>query len=660
MWAIPRGPCHRLPLIAHLSVVNAPQSRLTPRARFSARNRRLALAFAEAIIPGSPGLPGADERTLVQIEEYVERVGLGLTLPALGTMLELLDRTAVAYTGRRFSLLSRAEQQRCLDHFSNNPATKIPIHLFAVMLKMLHFDRDDVLTPLGVNRKRIMPQTPPSWMANVHGAAEWDPDETIECDVVVIGTGAGGGVIGAELAERGHAVLFVEEGPYAQRHDFQHSQVEAFERFYRTGTWVFGNNVFPIFSGKLVGGSTAINTGTSLRPPGFVIDDWQERLGDDFSADALEPYFAKVEAKLGVRPNSRAAIGPIADVIARGCDKLGWSHFAIPRNAPDCEGEGFCTYGCPTEARRSTNVSYVPAALKNGATLLTGFRAETVIVENGRAVGLRGVSTANGKEIEVRSRVVVLSGGSIPTPLLLLKQGIANRSGQVGRNLTLHPSTGMTAIFDERIDGQRHIPQGYGSMEFIDDGILINAAQSDPTVFAITLATMGERLMQAVAVQDHSLGLGILVHDHGPGGRVRPGPLGRPLITYNLVPKDVEMLHKGLVRTAQMLFAAGAKRLYPGMMSRPEIDGPDELSRLTEMQPRANDFILISFHPLNTCKMGEDPRDSVVNLEQESHDVKNLFIVDGSSIPGAPAVNPQITIMAFATRAAEHVHARLS
>jgi choline dehydrogenase-like flavoprotein len=640
--------------------VNAPKDRLAPRARFTGGSRRLALAFSEAILPGSPGLKGADERTIDQIETYIERIGLGMTVPALGAMLEVLDKAAIAYMGRRFSRLSRGEQQACLDHFANNPATRIPVHLLGVMLKMLHFDRDDVLSQLGVERKRIMPQSPPSWFANVHSATSWDPSETIECDVVVIGTGAGGAVVGAELAERGHAVLFVEEGPYAQRHDFVHSQVEAFERFYRTGTWVFGNNVFPIFSGKLVGGSTAINTGTSLRPPAFVVDEWADRLGDDFSSAALEPYFAKVENKLGVTPNSREAIGPIADVIARGCDKLGWSHFAIPRNAPECQGDGFCTYGCPTEARRSTNVSYIPAALKNGATVLTGLRAETILIENGRAVGIRGVSTTDGRVIEVRARVVVLAGGAVPTPLLLLTQGIANGSREVGRNLTLHPSTGITGIFDEPIDAKRHIPQGYGSMEFIDDGILINAAGSDPTVFAITLATMGKKLMDAAAEQDRSVGLGVLVHDHGPGGRVRPGPMGRPLITYNLVQKDVEMLHAGLVRASQMLFAAGATKIYPGMMSRPLIDGPGDLSRLTDMTPRANDFMLISFHPLNTCRMGRDPRTSVVDLHQESHDVERLFIVDGSSIPGAPAVNPQITIMAFATRAAEHIHARLS
>jgi choline dehydrogenase-like flavoprotein len=363
-----------------------------------------------------------------------------------------------------------------------------------------------------------------------------------------------------------------------------------------------------------------------------------------------------VEQRLGVTTHRPEHIGPIGEVIARGCDAFGWSHYALPRNAPDCIGEGFCAYGCRTGAKRSTNVSYIPAALENSAMLLTGMRADQVIVDNGRAVGIRGLAKANGRRIEVRAKKVVIAGNAINTPLLLMKQGLCNGSGQLGRNLTLHPSTGMSGLFEEPINGKDHIPQGYGTQQFIEEGILINAASPDATVAPIAFALAGAPLMKAVASYDHMAGLGVLAHDHGEGGRVWWSAKDHALITYNLTKEDVHTLHQGLVRSAQMLVAAGAKTLYPGMTSMPILESPRDVQRLVEAAPGPGDFILISYHPLGTAKMGRDPKTSVVDLHQESHEVKNLHIVDGSSIPGAPAVNPQITIMAFATRAAERIH----
>lgn len=628
--------------------------------RFSKRHRRVALAFAEALLPGGEGAPGADERTIARLEEYLGRKSMEPMLPAIGAAFTALDATSLAHYRRRFSKLDRADQQAHLERLSKRRVTQMPIHLIGALLKLVHFDQTPVIEALGGQRTRVLPEAPPSWMQNIIPAETWDAAETIECDVVVIGTGAGGGVVGAELAQRGHAVLFVEEGEYRGRSDFHHSQVESFERYYRNSVWAVGNNVFPIFSGRLVGGSTAINTGTSLRPPKFVTEEWAERLGaDEFSAAGLDKYYSLVEEKLEVQPGLPKHIGPIADVVARGCDALGWSHGPIPRNAPGCEGEGFCSYGCQTGARKSTNESYIPAALKNSAMLLTGMHADEIIVEGGRAVGLRGVARANGQRIEVRAKKVIVSGNAINTPLLLMKQGLLGGSGQLGRNLTLHPSTGLLGLFEDDINGTKHIPQGYGTQEFVEEGILINGANGDPTVFPLMMALTGRKLMQAVGDQDHMVGFGVLAHDQGPGGRVWASAKGVPLVTYNLTKADVHLMHKALIRGTQMLVAAGAKKIYPGMMSMPLLEGPGDVQRFIDASPNPADLMLISYHPLGTAMMGRDPKTSVVDLNQEAHEVKDLYIVDGSSIPGAPSVNPQLTIMAFATRAAEHIHAAL-
>jgi choline dehydrogenase-like flavoprotein len=272
--------------------------------------------------------------------------------------------------------------------------------------------------------------------------------------------------------------------------------------------------------GRLVGGSTAINGGTTLRPPPWVLDRWCEEMAtSELSPDAMKLYFERVERVLQVAPSDRSIVGPIADVMARGCNAMGWSHFSIPRNAPGCDGAGFCDFGCRTDARRSTNVSYVPSALEKGSLLLTGLRARRVLLDGGRATGIEGV-TAEGRVLRIRARVVVLAGGAIPSPLLLLDQGICNSSGQVGRNLSTHPSTGFGAYFDEPIRGHAHVPQGYACDQFLRDGELITAAQPDLNLAAAIMPLAGRRLMEGLEHIDRLGHFALLIRD---STRKRPG-----------------------------------------------------------------------------------------------------------------------------------------
>src|SRR5437899_2072643 len=223
------------------------------------------------------------------------------------------------------------------------------------------------------------------------GATELDSDDTVECDVVVIGTGAGGAVVAKELAEKGHAVVLLEEGDYNTRADFSGHAADMQRKLYRDmgATLSIGNAVIPIPLGRTVGGSTAINSGTCYRTPARVLSHWVDEFGlDDLAPDKMAPLFDRVESVLGVAPAEPKYLGGVARVIARGCDALGYAHSPLRRNAPECDGQGVCCFGCPTDAKRSTNVSYVPMALKAGASLYTGLRAERVLVDRGRAVGV--------------------------------------------------------------------------------------------------------------------------------------------------------------------------------------------------------------------------------------------------------------------------------
>jgi choline dehydrogenase-like flavoprotein len=629
---------------------------LNPFSMGGARRSRAGLALAEAIIPGSPTFVGADERTHALAEQFVRSLHPALG-PAWRVALEVLDSAAVARTGRPFHRLSAAQQESLLQRWERDRTVRGALGLVALIYKVVHFDhhapRKNGSSALGVLRSAERPR----WTAQVQRLD--DAEGTLECDAVVIGTGAGGAVVGRELADQGHAVVFLEEGDLHMRDAFDGSVVRAHQRFYR-GAFSIGNVVMPVFMGRLVGGSTAINGGTCFRTPPWILDRWCEDMDtEEFAPDSMAPHFESVERVLQVAPARLETVGPIAGVMERGCDALGWSHHAIKRNAPDCDGSGFCDFGCRQGARRSTQIAYLPPALERGAVLFTGARARRVVLENGRAVGVDAESK-RGHRVRVHARAVILAGGTVPTPTFLLEQGIANRSGQVGRNLTLHPSGGFAAEFDHAIDGHRHVPQGYACDEFLREGILLMTAQAPSNLTHLLFPFTGQRLMSALDRSDRVASFGLLVRDAAANGRVRRGVGGMPWITYNVGPEDVARMHRAMILVGEMCRAAGAKTLYPVAFGVGPLETDDDFARFQQARLAPSDISWLSYHPLGTCRMGRDPRTSVVGLDHQTHDVPGLFVVDGSTVPGPLGVNPQLTIMAMASRAAERIGARLA
>jgi choline dehydrogenase-like flavoprotein len=611
-----------------------------------------AMALAEAMIPGGRTVARADERTLEDSVALLEH-----TFPQLskvwGKSALFFDHLAILGSGKRFRDLDHAGQEAMLRRWEESPALRGPLTAFMMAVKMTHFDRREVYEGMGGKLNVVPSLEPARWLSQVIDAGTYEGDRDVECDVVVVGTGAGGAVVGRELADKGHAVVFVEEGRLVRRDEFTGSSTKAHQEFYRGGIST-GNNLFPVFMGRLVGGSTAVNGGTSFRTPRWVMDRWcEENRSDDFTAERMEPYFRKVESILQVEPAKRQFVGKIADVFDRGCSALGWSHFAIPRNAPGCEGTGFCDFGCRTDARRSTNISYIPPALEKGALLFTKLRAERVLIEGGRAVGVEGIGP-DGRTIRVRGKAVIMAGGALPTPFFLMRQGLCGSSGQLGKNLTLHPSGGISAIFDEEIRGWESIPQGYGSDEFVKDGILLTAAQPDLNYASIMFPFAGDRLMAMMDGLAHIASFAVLIADDAKG-RVLVDYDGSAAVHYRLTPRDVARYHQGLIKMAEICWAAGAKRVMPAIFGWPTIDSRAQFERFKKAKLTATELLLTSYHPLGTCKMGPDPRTSVVDSNHQAHDLPGLFIVDGSTVSGPLGVNPQLTIMALATRAAEKI-----
>lgn len=621
-------------------------------ASLSPSQQRAALAVAQTLLPATTSLPGGDARSVEAAARFAADAS-PRAAAVFGSMCQLLDHAAVLSTGKRLRALDAEAAEALLQRWHGQRGMHDVLYLVAFLFKASHFDHEPTYRALDVLYRRGGPPEPARWLAQVF-APDQVENEEIECDVVVMGTGAGGAVVGKELAERGFATVFVEEGPLHRRDAFRGSSMEAKRTFYRGKASIaaVGNAVIPTFMGKLVGGSTAINTGTCFRTPSFTLEKWCEQIGSDFmSPDHFAPHFERVEQTLQVEDVKPDLLGGLSRVVARGCDALGYQHAPMRRNAPDCDAQGVCDFGCPSAARRSTDISYIPPALNRGAVLFTEMRVRRVLIEAGRAVGVEATSTDGHKTLRVRARAVVLAGGAIPTPMFLLEQGLCNSSGQVGRNLSVHPACSVAAKFDERIDGHDAIPQTIYSSEFLREGILLNAANTPISVAPLILPFVGRPLMKAVEEVAHVANLGVMIGDDSRG-RVTRGSDGAPRLRYFMSKRDAKLLKKGLIHASEIFFAAGAKEVYPAVSSQPILQRAGGLARLRDMRIRPRDMLLTSYHPLGTCRIGRDPNESVVGLDHQTHDVTGLYIVDGSTVPGPPTVNPQITIMAMATRAA--------
>jgi choline dehydrogenase-like flavoprotein len=642
--------------------VNAgPVEHLSPDAR------RVALAVARAALPAGDRFAEADERTVERTERLLSGFGRG-TVARWGSLLHVIEHAArVTHRGRRFSSLPRTEAEAMLVQWATGDVDvsrrTLALALTAPM-KIAYFDDPKIYADLKSKwRFTSLATESPRWMRQVTDGDSLTEDVDVECDAVVVGTGAGGAVVACELARKGLAVLLLEEGRYHTRVDFDGRGIDNIRRFYRgkgaVGT--VGNTFIPLPMGRLVGGSTAINTGTCWRTPEWVLHRWADEEGlRDLAPDRMAPYFERVEKELEVAPSPWSVLGGVARVVSRGCDALGYSHRALNRNAPGCDGSGVCDYGCPTDARRSTNVSYVPSALTAGAQLFTGVRAARILRqrEHGRVVGVEGVASGSGKRVRVRARATVVACGTVMSPLLLGADAGARRLPWLGRNLSIHPATTVSALFDEEIRGYAAVPQGYCVDEFRREGILLMGASAPVDMAASTFGFVGRDLVRLMESYDRVASFGVMVEDD-TRGRVTRGPGGRPLILYRIGRVERERLRRGAEIMARIYLAAGAREVYPAVHGHRVIRDARDIARLAATLPAASDWLLSAFHPLGTCRMATDPARGVVSTDHEVFGAPGLYVSDGSVVPSSVGVNPQETIMALSTRAAERIARKL-
>lgn len=630
---------------------------------FTERERRLLEALATTALPSGNILPGATDKTVLRTESLLASFPPHIA-SGYRKLLLALDAQSLLLARRRFASLTPGQRLTVLSRLERGELTRLVLRGLLTPIKLAHFDDPDVFAALGC-RYIVTPPAlveRPSWNEQVVDASTLDDGDTLECDVVVVGTGAGGAPVAKKLAERGHAVLLVEEGPLFTRGDLTGRPLQMMRRMYRRSgaTVAFGNTAIPIPLGRGVGGTTLINSGTCFRTPPEVIDGWSRSGLSALGGDGLTPYYEEVEHMLQVGPSSPEALGKPARLIAKGCSALGFSHHPLRRNAPGCDGQGLCCFGCPTDAKRSTNVSFVPAALQRGAQLVTGLEVTRILTEGDSAVGAEGIATTGESRVRVtiRARVVVLACGSLLTPVLLERNGLCLTSRQLGRNLSIHPASAGMGVFDEEIHPWRTVPQGYAIDHFANEGIYFEGAQVPLDLSAATHTGFGPEYVSMMERFNHSFLFGFMVKDTSRG-RVSAGGDGTPRILYRVNEDDRQRLHRAFAILARVFFAAGAREVHLPILHFERLSNPADVERLERATVPARHMDLSAYHPLGTARMGVDPLSSVVNVDHEAHDLNNLFICDGSVMPTSLGVNPQVTIMAMSLRAAEGIHRRI-
>jgi choline dehydrogenase-like flavoprotein len=486
-------------------------------------------------------------------------------------------------------------------------------------------------------------------------------------DVCIIGSGCGGGASAKVLAEAGKKVIVLEEGGYYTSKDFDATEQTAYQNLYQQRAGQATDDLaVTVLQGRCVGGSSTVNWTTSLRTPEFVLEAWKRDHGvRGLSPKELEPYFEKVEHYLNVHTEPFENHNPNNRIILDGAKKLGYRAIAVGRNTKDCVKAGACGLGCPFDAKKTVAITYIPDAVKNGATVFANFRANKIEVA-GATKRVKGVvfnhETQKPKtDFIIEAPVVIVSASAINSPVLLLKSNLANSSGELGKNLTFHLTTAVLGVFDQIMYGAGGIPQSAMSDEFLNKnndggGFWLEAVPIYPTLAALALPGFGSMHRELLHQYPHIGATIVLIKEVDSSGKVTVNSNGRASISYTLRDKELGYLKQGVAVAARVQFAAGAKRVMTLHARRTELNSPSEIDmKLSASTWGMNEISLYSAHPLGTCRMGSDPKESVVDEHCQTHDVKGLFVIDGSVTPTSLGVNPQVTILAIAEKNAEWI-----
>jgi choline dehydrogenase-like flavoprotein len=621
------------------------------------RDRETLAAFAEALVPDDgTSLPGAGPGG-VDAAAAVSRFLGGVPSRQRFVVVAALRVVEWLSGARPFSRLPVAARTGRIERLAANPLGREVVLLLKALISFGWARDPRVQAALGIRPGCELAPGAPRPGPAVAPLAREDlriPDEEVErCDVVIVGSGAGGATAARLLAERGLDVIVLEEGELHDASTYTTDPLSALGSLYRDGglTVLEGRPAIPLPLGRCVGGTTVINSGTCVRTPGDVLMRWRDEHGIPWAGD-LEAEFESIERDMAVTPLDPAAAGRNAELCRRGADALGAANHGVARNAGRVVRCGTCPMGCALDAKQAMHVSELPRAVAAGARIRAGARVTKVVVRNGRAAGVLA-PRGDGRPYAVSARAVVLAAGAIGTPELLLQQGL--HDGATGRNLHVQPACWVGARFDEEVRGWDGVMQSWHVDEWRPRGLFLEATFTPLPFGAHWLPGVGAAYKRRVEDIGRIAVLGVHLADRSEG-RVRLRG-GAARLGYRLTREDAGTLGFGIARAADILFAAGAREVFPQVAGVESI-APGEQSRF-EHGVRPAQLRLEAFHPMGTARMGGDPG-SVASADGQVRALPGLYVADGSLLPTALGVNPMVTIVAVARRVAAGLADRLA
>lgn len=641
--------------------------------KLSNRQRRALESICDTFVPGGEGMPSASQAGVP--DRILEATALNpreAERKQLKQLLGLWDTSFLTALGggglKRFSALPQAKREKVLLGWADSRLgpKRAAFHALrkgALLMYYMAPGPDGGANPaweqIGYPGPLGAPENP---APRVLHPVTIDRDETLQCDVCVVGSGAGGGTAAGVLAAAGLDVVVLEAGGYYDDADFDGQELSAFQRLYLDGGGgASDDQSIGLLAGSCLGGGTVVNYTTSFRTPDDVREEWAGHGVPGFLSDDYSGSLDAVCERLGVNqehstPSSRDA------TMQRGLSELGWHADFMPRNVRGCDmrEDGWCGLGCRHGCKQSTAKTWLVDAEESGARILVGTRAEKVIIEAGAARGVQA-HTAEGNSVTVRARAVVAAAGALNTPALLKRSGLANPN--IGRHLKLHPATAVFGTFEEELRPWEGVMQAVYSDEhrYLDGnyGVKYETVANHPHIF-IGFAPWRsglhhEELMRALP---HTAPMGVLLRDRD-GGEVRVGRDGNPVVKYALSEFDMSHLRSGVEGAAKILAAAGAQRIFTSQSKwvsyDPAAGGSVErfMAAADAAGYGAGQISLGSFHIMSSARMGGSAATSACNPHGETWDVRDLVVCDGSAFPSASGVNPMISIESIA-----HMNAR--
>ncbi|KAG0362566.1 hypothetical protein BG005_005144 [Podila minutissima] len=628
------------------------------------------IAFAKAGVVNQKVADIVIEKLLSLPPEKVEE--LGMVFKVLSSKVGTL---ALGGTYAEFASLSREQRTKIVTAWHHSMITKIRIFARAMLsISTIAFYTQPNET---VHKAIGYPGSDPEMHSDRFSAKAFPqyvfievPPQGLELtyDVVIVGSGAGGGVMAAELSKAGKRVLVIEKGHHYHQSELNLVQTDAFNNLYESRAALSSaDGAITVLAGATWGGGTTINWCASLQLPYYVREEWAKGGLPHFTSPAYQQSIDAIIARLGISDQHLEHNTPNR-LLLEGCHKLGYPTKNIPQNtAHQKHSCGWCGFGCRYGEKQGTMMTFLQDAQDNGAHFMQDTFIERVLINKGKAVGV--VGHQNGHKVVVKAGKVVVSAGSIHSPALLKRSGLKNK--HIGQHLFLHPVVYAFGKFDERIDtyqgsimtalttvAENTDGNGYGSkIEVPSHHPGLNA-----TFWKWRSAADHKRGMLEL---NHIMPLIVLSRDRD-GGSVELGPDGLPRMKYVLSKHDILSLEDGLERSLSILVAAGANTVWTTQIEvdsfkvNKELGVSDPafkawLTQVKRASIKAGSVSLGSAHQMGTCRMGSAPKSGAIKPTGETWEVKGLYVADASAFPTASGVNPMLTTYSMSHSIAQFI-----